>query len=174
MKRVLDSSLGALTMVMALVLALGACGEPSTTEQPTEPVTAIELGTGEWMFEPLVADQRLQLAAGTQGGHHIWLSLRARGLVGERLRMKLELLSTAAVPMASSELDLRFEPSEAIDGSLEYVGWPAQLLVPWCAVEHPLSVRVSLTDPAGRSASATIDVVPTAPVHGFSQTCEPG
>jgi hypothetical protein len=151
--------LAALTLCLLLV----ACGEDGPEVAP-----ALELGTGEWQFETMAAAQRVQLVAGTQGGFHVWLSMRAQGFAGERLRMQLQLRSARA-PVASSDLSLAFEPNE--EGALEFVGWPAQLLDPWCAVDVPLTVEVTLSDAARHSASATVEIVPTAPLNGFPQAC---
>lgn len=160
--------------VLALLGALlGSCGEDE--EAPSAPRELV-IGTGEWQFEPLVEGQRAQLVAGTQGGYHVWISLRARGFEGERLRMVLELQSSGPAPLARSDLDVRFDPAPTADAGsagewVQHLGWPAQLLEPWCAIEQPLSVRATVTDARGRSASAAIGIVPTAPVRGFTQTC---
>jgi hypothetical protein len=147
-----------------LLLALCACGDAAEPVAPT-----LELGTGEWQYEPLSAGQRVQLVAGTQGGYHVWLSMRVQGFEDDRLRMQLTLRSASSAPEASSDLTLAFEAQDA--STSEFVGWPAQLLAPWCAVEHALTVEVTLTDSAGHSAMATIALVPTAPSNGFAQTC---
>ena len=150
---------------LALCLLLAACAEDGP-----EVVPVLTLGTGEWQFETMAATQRVQLVAGTQGGFHVWLSMRAQGFRGERLRMQLTLRSPRA-PLASSDVSLAFEPNEA--GELEFVGWPAQLLEPWCAVDQPLTVEVTLSDPSRHSASASVEIVPTAPVNPFPQGCSP-
>ena len=159
--------------LLALLCAvLVSCGEAE--EGPSAAPPELVIGSGEWQFEPLVEAQRAQLVAGTQGGYHVWISLRARGFEGERLRMVLELQSEGPAPLARSDLDVRFEPAPGADADDEWVqhlGWPAQLLEPWCAIERPLRVRATVTDRNGRSASAAIGIVPTAPVRGFTQTC---
>lgn len=153
-----------------LIALTAACGSSDAhTEAPS-----VLVGTGEWQYEPLAAGQRVQLAAGSQGGYHVWVSLRAQGFASERLRMELELVSDAA-PLARSDLELPFAPVPAAsageDGWVERVGFPAQLLEPWCAVERPLLVRVTLSDREGQSASAELTVVPTAPPGGFFRSC---
>lgn len=154
---------------MLVALAIG-CG---SSDAPAEPPSLL-LGTGEWQYEPLAAGQRVQLAAGSQGGYHVWVSLRAQGFSSERLRMELELVSDAA-PLARSDLELPFAPVPVAgagdEGWVERVGFPAQLLEPWCAVERPLLVRVTVSDREGQSASAELTVVPTAPPSGFAQSC---
>jgi hypothetical protein len=150
--------------LLACLALLSACDDAEPDATPT-----LELGTGEWRFEPLTPEQRVQLVAGTQGGFHVWLSMRAQGFDGDRLRMKLTLRSSGSSPLSGSDLELMFEPAE--DGWLEFEGWPAQLLAPWCGIEQPLAIEVTLSDRAGHSAAASISVVPTAPATGFSQTC---
>lgn len=122
---------------------------------------ALEVGTGETHFEPLDDYQRVPLVAGPQGGHHVWLSLRAQGLAAGPA-----LLDVDAVPLDATEPPPRREPVRAhlrpaSDGeAVELVGWPAQLARPECLVDTPLSVRVTLTDERGRSATDERIVVP--------------
>jgi hypothetical protein len=148
-----------------------SCGNDAVDTVPP----ALELGTGEWQFEPMIAAQRVQLVGGTQGGYHVWLSVRAQGFVGERLRMQLDLRSDGPAPLAHSDLEIGFDPvdDEASPASdrLEHVGWPAQLLDPWCAVEKTLTIDVTVSDRHGHSASAALAIIPTAPVRGFAQSC---
>ena len=59
-----------------LGLALAGCGGGD----PAAGDLVVELGTGEVGFEPLADEQPVPLVAGPQGGHHVWLSLRAEGL----------------------------------------------------------------------------------------------
>ena len=158
-------------MLLASALALSSC--EADGEEPDLP-PALQIGTGEVQFEPLTAGQRVQLVAGTQGGYHVWLSLRAQGFEGERLRMQLELASEGPAPLARSDLEVPFERAAAQRTGewVEYVGWPAQLLEPWCAVERNLTVRVTVSDRQGHTASGTAMLVPTAPVRGFAVSCD--
>lgn len=147
-----------------LALLLAACADEGSSAPPT-----LELGTGEWAFEPLSEGQQVRLVAGTQGGFHVWLSMRAQGFDGTRLRMKLQLIpSSAPDQISGSDLELAFQPG---DDGLEFIGWPAQLLMPWCFTDAPLTLDVELSEGDTRSAHASIAIVPTPPVNGFTQAC---
>lgn len=158
-------------LLLASFLASASCGG----ETHDEPNLALELGTGEASFQPLMSGQQVQLVAGTQGGYHVWLSLRAQGFQGQRLRMQLALQPGPPAPLAASDLDVSFAPlhdsAQADLGWTEHVGWPAQLLQPWCAIDKPLNIQATVSDTQGHSASAAMQIVPTAPLRGFSQTC---
>lgn len=53
---------------------VGACG----AAEPVEP--AVQLGTGEVVFEPLVDGGEVLVVHGPQGGYHLVGSVRARGI----------------------------------------------------------------------------------------------
>lgn len=165
---------GMVVMLAVCSLVCASCADDEAQGELPTPVT-LELGTGESSFEPLTAGQRVQMVAGTQGGFHVWLSLRTHGFSSDRLRMQLALSPAAPAPLAASDLSVSFEvsrdPAQAASGSREHVGWPAQLLSPWCAVDKPLSMQATVSDLQGHSASASIEIVPTAPAHGFPQSC---
>ncbi|MEM9071240.1 MAG: hypothetical protein AAGE52_22200 [Myxococcota bacterium] len=136
------------------VMFLLGCGGPAAGEG------TLELGTGEVGFETLEDYQPVALVAGPQGGHHIWLSLRAEGLSSDRV-----LLEVDAVPLEETEPPPRREPVRIfmtpVEGDMrEIVGWPAQLAEPECLVDVPLSVRVTLTDSRGNQISDERIVVP--------------
>jgi len=139
-----------------------------------DPVAGAELtlGTGEARFEVVGPGAELPLVAGSQGGFHVWLSMRVRGLTGTRLTMRLELLPEGPGEDAFSNVSIGFDQVEGERGMLEHVGWPARVLQPWCAVDRPLLVRVTLRDTAGGEVSAMQEIVPTPPPGGFDQSCE--
>ncbi|MDB4975737.1 MAG: putative secreted protein [Myxococcaceae bacterium] len=159
-------------LLMAACLFCFSCAAESDAEQSE---FTLALGTGESSFAALTPGQRVQMVAGTQGGYHVWLSLRASGFHDDRLRMQLALRSDGPVPLASSDLEVTFEPvtggAPGAPFSIEHVGWPAQLLEPWCAVDRTLSISATVTDGEGHRASASIQIVPTAPQRGFPQSC---
>ena len=149
-----------------LGLALAGCGGGD----PAAGDLVVELGTGEVGFEPLADEQPVPLVAGPQGGHHVWLSLRAEGLASERALMVIDAipLVDGEPPPARAPVRIFMEPMP--DGRMEYIGWPAQLDAPACLVGQRLSVRVTLTDSEGRRGSDERIVVPQeSPLLG---TCE--
>jgi hypothetical protein len=136
-------------------------------EQPA----SVELGTGEVEFEPVVPDQHLKLYAGTQGGHHVWLSYRTQGLEPKSIRMTLDVVPEANARMAHSEVELNLDSVEGDPEQSEFVGWPAQILDPECAVGSPVSIQLTLTDKRGKQASGEMRVIPDPPDTGFTRTC---
>lgn len=144
-----------MSRVAMAVLLLAACSGPGTGD------LIVELGTGEIGFEPLADYQEVPLVAGPQGGHHVWLSFRAEGMPTENVLFEVD-----AVPLSETEPPPRRSPVRItmtpLDGSQmhELVGWPAQLDQPECLVGVPLSVRITITDSRGRTASDERIVVP--------------
>ncbi len=140
-----------------LCLVLCACGDPLPPPELT-----LELGTGESMFEPLTDEQEVPLVAGPQGGHHVWLSLRVGGLSqGENdhvlLDLDMVLLNDTEPPPRRAPVRLLMSPDE--DGHL-YIGWPAQLEAPECAVGERMSIRATITSTDGRMTMDERIVVP--------------
>lgn len=110
-----------------------------------------ELGQGEVEFAPLSEDEALPYAAGSQGGHHVFVSFRARGLDPERV-----LVSVETRVEDHPELELRregrvnFEPAR--DGEYVYAGWPAQILLAPCHRGERAHIAVTLTDREDRES----------------------
>ena len=144
------------------VLDAGDGGEP-----------AIELGSGESSFEPAASGEERTLYAGTQGGHHLWLSVRMRGLDPNHVRMLLDVVPEAPAAPAHTDIELRFMERSDPDDDLpfEFVGWPARVLNPECAVGKPVQLRVKLSDRSGHSVSAELELVAGAPRLPFALEC---
>lgn len=151
-----------------VLLCLAGCGgaDGGGPDVPAE----LELGSGEASFEPASDGSELALYAGTQGGHHVWLSMRVRGLSGPDLQFTLDVVPSPPAPPAHTEVSLHFTEA-AEPGSYEYVGWPARVLMPECAVGQPVQLSVQLSDARGRSVEAQLEVIPGPPTHGFSVEC---
>lgn len=132
-----------------------ACGDPP----PAPGELSFELGTGETGYEPIVGEPELELVAGPQGGHHVWVSLRVQNLGAEHVLMDLD-----AVPLTTGEPAPRRMPVRlfmtAEEGEHVYVGWPAQLDDPGCFVGVRTSLQVTLTTPDGRMATQERVVIP--------------
>jgi hypothetical protein len=145
-----------------------SCGDDS---HPAELV----LGTGEAGFEPAADGDTLTLYAGTQGGHHVWLSMRMRGFDPESVRMILDVIPEPPAPSARTEIPLQFtaRSGELDDGlPFEFVGWPARVLAPECAVDAPVLLRVQLLDEREHDLTRELRVVAGAPRLPFSSECE--
>jgi hypothetical protein len=131
----------------------------------------VELGSGETAFEPTTDEQHLTLYAGTQGGHHVWLSYHAEGLMPDNVRMTLDVVPMPPARPAHSDVVLDLAPAEGGASGYEFIGWPAQVLDPECAVGSVVSISLTLTDQSGKQASGSMKVIPDPPVLGFTRSC---
>ncbi len=122
----------------------------------------LELGTGEWRYETLADGDEVDLVRGSQGGVHVWLSMRASGLDPDRVTMEIvtEKLDGSLAP-ETSVVEVSLNPA-AEEGVLmhEILGWPAVLAEPGCVVDSELLVTVTLSDENGTSATDQRLVVP--------------
>jgi hypothetical protein len=109
-----------------------------------------ELGQGELAFAPLAEDEALPYVAGSQGGHHVFVSFRVHGLNPMRVHVRV----TTRVE-DRPELDLTREgrvnfqpetPDATRPASYVYAGWPAQILMAPCHVGERAQIAVTLTD----------------------------
>jgi hypothetical protein len=122
----------------------------------------LEVGTGEWQFEPLEDGQDVPLVFGSQGGYHVWVSYRARELdpVDVRIEISTEIL-TRNDSKTGSILLRNLTPYEE-PGVYGQIGWPAVIPEAGCADGEPVEVVVSLLDRRGRSITDARTVVPHA------------
>ncbi|HEY8428812.1 MAG TPA: hypothetical protein VIL20_10575 [Sandaracinaceae bacterium] len=129
-------------ILLAAALATG-CAAAS------ESGARLELGTGTIRFEPVEDGATLPLIRGAQGGWHVWIAVRAEGLEsdGGMLSIEHQPADESAPPVAAT-LGVRFDPPDA-EGRRSYLGWPAILADPSCAVGELLRVRATLTTPDG-------------------------
>jgi hypothetical protein len=131
-----------------LLAALLGCADAAAGSSSFE----AELGQGEVEFAPLAEGETLPYAAGSQGGHHVYVSFHASGLDPERV-----LVSVQTSVEDHPELVLRregrvnFEPAD--DDSYIYAGWPAQILLAPCHSGERARITVRLTDRTDRSAN---------------------
>jgi hypothetical protein len=158
--------------IVGLSLAAVSCA--SAERETNDRRASLELGTGVRSFEPLERGQHAKLYPGNQGGHHVWLSFRARGLGSDEVRMVLDV--TPVPPSMPSHWDLPISMEQIADDSdedvFEFVGWPAQVLSPECAVGTRVDLELMLEDADGLRVRATSDVIADAPDEGFKRTCE--
>lgn len=138
-----------------VALALGCASVPVD-----EDVARLELGTGTWRFEPLADGQDVPLVRGAQGGWHLWLSVRADGLDAETGSLAIELQpADESAPPQTTSIGIHFDPPDA-NGMRSYLGWPAILADPSCAVGTMLRVRATVTTGSGERITAERYVVP--------------
>jgi len=144
----------------AVALCFGVACSGSSEKNPPEPPepeqVAVELGTGEAEFEPIEGEPTLEMAAGFQGGFHVWTSFLASGFDDERLDM---VLVTELDGVADSDLTMRATlkgsevTNDAGDVFWTFAGYPGQVLDARCAHGKRVRLRVTLSDPSGREAS---------------------
>ena len=144
-------------MLVALVGAVG-CSDGEFEAGPAVPETEphVELGTGEAEFEPIVGEPTIEMAAGFQGGFHVWTSFLASGFEEERLDM---VLVTEVDGIDDSDLTMRatLRGSELVSEDGEklwtFAGYPGQVLDARCASGKRVRLSVTLSDSFGHAAS---------------------
>jgi hypothetical protein len=132
------------------------------------------VGTGEWAFEPIEDEQEVELVAGSQGGYHIWVSMRAMGLDPEGVEMELrtQVVDAPEVPPSLSHLRLDLDPTGEPD-VYERLGWPARQPRPGCAVDRRVRISLRLTDETGRVASDERVVIPRSAIVAAGDCAQP-
>ena len=144
--------------LVALLLALTACGGDPAAEQPPGMAT-LELGTGSWRFEPLEDGQDVELVHGAQGGWHIWISLTVSGASVAHPVVTLSMVPVdASRPAQDTSLPLAFDPPDE-QGASKLIGFTGILNDPSCMVGKLVRVRASLTTDDGEELSDVREVV---------------
>jgi hypothetical protein len=155
----------------ALVLDAGPAAGADAGDAGDEPLASVELGSGEAEFEATQEGQHLKLYAGTQGGHHVWLSFRVHGLAPRGVRMTLDVVPAAPAQSAHSDVMINLDPASDGSDAYEFIGWPARILDPECAVGRSVDLSLTLTDMHGVQASGSLSVIPEPPELGFTRSC---
>lgn len=142
-----------LPVLLALGLAVGCADAPPDEE------AALELGTGSWRFEPLEDGQEVELVRGAQGGWHVWMSLRVRGMAGEPPPIRLTMQpADESRPIEETEVALPFDPPRE-DGWRQLVGYTGVVDDPSCAVGELMRIGVSMPMDDGEVMRSERDVV---------------
>lgn len=153
--RVVSRAVVAIAAPLVALLVLSGCAG----EEPPVGEVAIELGTGEWRFEPVVDGQDVRMVHGAQGGWHIWTSVRAAELDPDRVRLELyvRLADEPESEWDTSMIDVNMVP----DGdALAYLGYPFVIVDPACTAGRPLEMRAVMRDRRGVTGSDSRIVVP--------------
>jgi hypothetical protein len=162
---------------LALAVVLGGC-DPSLGPSGNSGTAWVQLFTGEQTIEPLDDGQVLMVERGSQGGVHIWGSLRAGG-ISRGSEDEYEALLSGDRPLVAFALEASYGPLTGDNVVREYLQLDAQgdfTLVgrrvifrhyselpedwqelDWEEVEQlmeqdDLTFRVTITDSRGRSA----------------------
>ncbi|MEM1416181.1 MAG: hypothetical protein AAGH15_14840 [Myxococcota bacterium] len=135
-----------------LLLAL-ACGED------VPQAAALEVGTGSWRFEALEDGQEVELIRGAQGGWHVWVSFRVRGVDMDPVPVTLSMqpADEGREPYVT-DVALRFDPEDR-EGWRKTVGWTGILPDPACVVGELLRIEASLAMPDGELLRSERDVL---------------
>jgi hypothetical protein len=138
-------------LVAAICLVLGGCeGGPPLAE----------IGTGTSHFEPLEDRQSVPLIAGAQGGWHLWIAVRARGVDPSGVRVDVVSYPREAErPRQTTFHTLELVPH---DGWFERAGLVQVLSTPECFHDREVVVSIDLIDHAERAAHDERVVVPHA------------
>jgi hypothetical protein len=116
------------------------------------------VGEGQNDFFPVADLQTVQVEAGPQGGHHIWIALRVKNLLRSGSRTTITALSPATgIEVAPFEVIFTFDPGEG--GYCVLFGLRYQLdaggvdYLPLLGKE--LDLTVTVTDRAGDGATGS-------------------
>ncbi len=124
---------------------VGAGGAGGAAPGPT-----VTLGTGEAEFEPIEGEPTLEMAAGFQGGFHIWTSFLATGFEDERLDMVL-VTETDGDPDSALTMRATLKGSEFEDTTGKpvwtFAGYPGQIRDARCANGKRVHLSVTLQRP---------------------------
>ena len=140
--------------VAALALGCGAaCAAPAGPP-------ALELGAGRAAFEALADGQDVPMVEGSQGGFHLWVSVRVEGAVGEGAELTLE-----ASPLATGRprQTLRLPPRLEEGAPAEMAGIALVLSRPECFRDREVLLEAELADAAGLRLRDAAVVVPRWP-----------
>lgn len=134
-------------------LALLGCGSAEGTE-----ALVLVLGQGETAYAELDDGTELPLVAGPQGGHHVWIALRAEGLSGPAVELLVDALPVGE-PEPPRRLPVRTTFRQQPEGGWERVGWPAEIQDAPCTIGRDVVLRVTLRN-GGREAVDERRIVP--------------
>jgi hypothetical protein len=152
-------------VALAVLWLLAGCDDGARPDADAHAAGWIEVGTGEWAFEPLEDGQDVPLVFGSQGGYHVWLSYRTGGLDPHNVQIEIstEILSRPGSRTAS----VLTRSLAQVDGPEVYgqIGWPAVITEAGCAEGQLVEVAVTLRDRHDQVLEDARTVVPHATVE---------
>jgi hypothetical protein len=126
----------------------------------------LQVGTGQSYYIPLAAGHVLQAEAGPQGGHHIWIATRMKNMKQAGSTTKIVGVEPETrVTIPPTTLAFSYAPDEG--GYCKLYGIRYQLDNEGIDYKQflgkPLDLVVTVTDPAGTTATATtrVQIAPT-------------
>jgi hypothetical protein len=138
-----------------------ATSAPDTCKPANGGPPQVLVGSGQAAFAPLTDGQTLTLEEGPQGGHHLWISLRVKGL-----KQAGSITTITAVQpgtnLAAPKAKFAMAFSEETGGFCKLYGLRYQLdaggdLAPFLG--KPLDLQVEVAEPGGLSASAAAHII---------------
>ena len=151
---------------------ISGCGD-GEHEVPAPP--SVIIGTGEAEFEAMEGEPTIELAAGFQGGFHVWVSFLAYGF--DQARIDVELF-TEVDGDTGSRLKLggplKFVPAIDNQGQSVYTlaGYPGQIKNARCANGKRVHLEATVSDASGRSAHDERYCIVTLDEKYRSQNCQ--
>lgn len=108
----------------------------------------VQLGTGETVFLPIDATNAFEVHHGAQGGEHVFAAIRVSNpaLDYPQLQVQLAIADGTGAEIGSRQLVLG-PPLPVVAGVVEQAG----IVVFGTALETGARIRVTVTDPCGRS-----------------------
>jgi hypothetical protein len=126
----------------------------------------LQVGTGQAYYVPVVPGQVLQAEAGPQGGHHVWIATRMKNLKQAGSITKITGVQPGTnTSIPPTTLAFTYGPDEG--GYCKLYGIRYQLDNEGIDYKQflgkPLDITVTVTDPAGTTATATshVQIAPT-------------
>lgn len=123
-------------LLSLLLSSVAACAGDTVGERGA----SLELGTGSWRFEPLEDGQELELVRGAQGGWHVWLSVRTRGLADRSVLTLTMQPADESRPARSATVTMALDPAND-EGFRDFVGYTGILDDPSCLVGEMMRVE---------------------------------
>jgi hypothetical protein len=122
----------------------------------------LQVGTGQSYYVPVTPGQVLTAEAGPQGGHHIWIATRMHNMKQAGSITKISGLQPGTnVPIPPTTLAFTYAPDEG--GYCKLHGIRYQLDNEGIDYKQflgkPLDVNVTVTDPAGVTATSTMHIL---------------
>ncbi len=157
--------------LIACVIAVAACGGPAPPAPPPASSLALELGapTAAGGFAPLLPNQDVTLVEGAQGGFHVWMKYRVRGMSAQ----PTELERTAH--RASDGVIVLRTMSVADVGAPDADGWfesPDALPMFMCPtpigisiIDQPIVYELRFVDAGQTVVEQSITLVPRCPAE---------
>ncbi len=120
----------ALRLGLMASLSLAGC---ATDVQDVDHPASVELGAGSWRFETITDGQELELIRGAQGGWHVWISVRTRGMVEQPvIAFELQPADESRAPVETI-VRANLDP-ENVDGYRDLIGHTQIVDEPSCMV----------------------------------------